>query len=430
MEDAGEVPDEATPLLFWLWDGHLKTPAEFQPQIEKGGFFCVHAPQEPCDDQGRPPPPQLLRYAARPSSSILALLQIRGTIFASLSIWVHVLGNIAVALLVCTVFFWSCQRPELVELSRLSELVTYSSTLVGFLLMMHLLISVRRWWEMRLQTIGGLRSAVSDLAMILAVQFPGRGSSELKALFVRYCLASLELTFMQAQGCDGVLGGLVRQKLLTDDEKRKLEELVSKPQAVWVWIAGIFQQLAERGKLSSLLLVSVYGICARARSTVGRGQGVFKYLDTQLPFSYVHLLSALVHLNNVAIAAKCGALAAVAARNFTRPEAHGPMSRAENVHVLLLQAVFVVGAPALYHGILEEGARLSEPLKDRFLDFPRRSLHISMRRDCEAFFKAGESPPEEALQVTSDFEVQPDDFSQVLSSPPRQPVGRDPEIPV
>jgi len=217
---------------------------------------------------------------------------------------------------------------------------------------------------------------------------------------------------MQAQGTDGVLGGLVKQQLLTDDEKRKLEELVSKPQAMWIWIAGIFQRLAEGGKLSSRLLTVIYGICARARASVGRGRGAFSYLDTQLPFPYVHLLSVLVHLNNLAIAVKCGALAAVAVWNLMRSEAHGPVSDAENIQILTLQGLLCIGAPALYHAVLEEAARLGDPFGDRFQDFPRRAYHVWMRSEFEALQAAGERPPDEALQVTKEFVVREGDLVQ------------------
>merc|ERR1719272_895559 len=89
---------------------------------------------------------------------------------------------------------------------------------------------------------------------------------------------------------------------------------------MWVWIAGIFQQLAEGGKLSSRMLVAIYDICARARASVGRERGAFSYLDTQLPFAYVHFLSVFVHLNNIAIAVKCGILSAAAIWNLSRLE--------------------------------------------------------------------------------------------------------------
>lgn len=404
------VPSEATPLL----PGRQAARAgrQVQEHCSEGPRFCVYKPPRPLDDQGRPPPPQLLHYNVRHVSSALSLLTLRGTVFASWPIWLHGLGHAALAALVCGLVLLSCQRPELIDTERVGELVVYSSALVGFLLVLYISASVRRWWALRLEALGGLWAAVGDLSLLLSAHLP-HGSAELKALVLRYGLASFELTFMQAQGTDGMLRGLVEERMLTEDEKRKLEELVSKPQAMWVWIAGIFRQLAERGKLSSRLLVTVYGICSRARASVGRGQGAFAYLDTQLPFSYVHLISVLVHLNNVAISVKSGVVAAVAIWNISRPEKSGhAVSDTENVYVLLMQVTFVVGITALYHAVLETSAALSDPLNDRFQDFPRRAYQSAMRSECEALHAAGENLPAEALQVTEDFEVQKGDFVQ------------------
>mmetsp|Transcript_92538 Transcript_92538/g.160790 ORF Transcript_92538/g.160790 Transcript_92538/m.160790 type:complete len:467 (-) Transcript_92538:54-1454(-) len=394
------------------WTGHCAAMQLLLPDLETGRCFCVHVPQEPCDDQGKPPPPQLLKYNAQLTASILCLLHIRRTVFASWSIWLHVLCNVTIASLVCVLMFFSCRRPELIDTARVSEIVKYSSALVGFLLVFHLTAAVRRWWAMRIETLGGFWNAVSDVAMILAAHLPERDHRDLKALVLRYCLASLELTFMQAHGTDGVLGDLVKQSLLTHDEKRRLEELVSKPQAMWVWIAGLFQHLTERGRLSSRLLVALYDICARARASVGRGRGAFAYLDTQLPFSYLHLLSVLVHINNLILAAKCGALAAVGIRNLLRSEKKEPVSDAENIQVVLLQVVFVTCVPAWYHAMLEAAAGLGDPFGDRFQDFPRRACHIWMRDECEAFHAAGEQLPDEALKIVDEFDVQEEDLVQ------------------
>jgi len=374
--------------------------------VKEGPCLSVHAPNQPRDDQGREPKPQLLRYKTRYAASALSLLQLRGTAFASCSVWIHGFVSVTVAGITCALVFFGCRQPELIQTERISELVMYSSALLALLLVVHLSLAVRRWWSMRVDTLGGLWGAVGDLVLLLSAHLPHPGGAELKALVLRYSLASLELTFMQAQGTDGMLGSLVRQQLLTGEEKRKLEELVSKPQAMWVWIAGIFQRLAERGKLSSRLLVVFYGICTRARGAVGRGRGVFTFLDTQLPYPYVHLLSVLVHLNNLAIAAKCGVVAACALWNLRREEAKGhPISDAESLQVLVLQVLMVLAAPALYHAMLEEAARLGDPFADKLEDFPRCAYQLWMRDECEALEAAGQSPPLEALQVTEQFEV-------------------------
>lgn len=403
MEAAESEPWETTPLL----GRHRGTP------LAPAGVahFPHQSPQQHWDDQqGRLPAQEPSKYDVQYITSILALFEAKGTVFASCSLWLHALGYGLLAAAVCGLAFFGCRRPELIRVGRLCELVEHLSALLGILLVLHLLAALRRWWSLRLGTLGDLSGAVGDLSMLLAAHLPRRGSAELKALVRRYCLASLELTFMQAQGTDGVLGGLVRERLLTDDEKRKLEELVSKPQAMWVWIAGIFQRLAENGKLSSRLLVLFYGICARGRGAVGRGQGAFAYLDTQMPFSYVHFLAVLVHLNSFAVAVKCGILAAVAVWNLRRSEKEGPISDTESVQVLAIQVCFVLGVPTLYHAMLEEAARLSDPLENRFQDSPRRTYNAWLLSECEALQTAGEQPPTEALEVTEAFEVREGDL--------------------
>lgn len=407
---AAAVPavSETTPLLPRRGDSGALPPRD----CGEGPLFFVHAPLAPLDDQGRPPAEQLIRYNIRTVSSVLSLLQFRGTAFASWGIWLHALAYAAVAASACALVFFGTRRPELINTERMSELVSYSSALVGLLLVLHLGMALRRWWSLRLGTLGALWGASCDLSMLLAAHLPQPGGAEAKALVVRYCLASLELAFMQAQGTDGVLGSLVRQQLLTDDEKRKLEDLVSKPQSMWVWIAGIFQRLAEQGKLSSRLLVSVYRVCAKARAAVGRGHGAFAYVDTQLPLPYVHLLAVLVHLNSLAIAVKGGVLSAVAIWNLQRPEDNLAVSDAESIQVLVLQGVFVIWAPALYHAVLQEVARLGDPFRDRFHDFPRRAYQVWLRSECEALLAAGTQPPQEALQVTEEFEVREGDLPQ------------------
>lgn len=380
--------------------------------VTEGPLFCVYAPSDPLDVEGQPSPPQLIRYNPRHASSALSLFQLHGTAFASSSVWLHALAYCALACMVGALVFFSSQRPDLIRAEVVSEAVSYAAALTGFLLVLHLAVAVGRWRSLRLDALGGLFCASGDLAMLLAASPPRAGWGELKALVLRYCLASLELTFMQAQGSDGVLAGLAARKLLTDDEKRKLEELASKPQAMWVWIAGIFQQLAERGKLSPLLLTVVYGTCARARDAVGRGRGAFAYLDTQLSFSYVHLLSALVHVNSLALAVKCGVVGAVAVWHLTRPQSSPEqgdsfpaVSRAENLQVLFVQVFLVMCVPAFYHAILEAVAGLGEPLGDRFQDFPRRAYHLWLRTECEALHAAGDRMPRNALEVVEAMEV-------------------------
>ena len=126
----------------------------------------MHKPTEPFDHQGRQPPQQLLWYDTGYTSSALSLLYLRGTVFASWSVWLHVLGYVLVAAAVCAGVFLTCRQPELIKTGRISEVVFYSSGLLGLLLVLYLATAVRRWWAMRVGTLGGLWGAAGDLALL------------------------------------------------------------------------------------------------------------------------------------------------------------------------------------------------------------------------------------------------------------------------
>jgi len=238
---------------------------------------------------------------------------------------------------------------------------------------------------------------------VLAVHFPSREHRRLKTLVLRYCLLSVELMFMEARYGEVDLSELCRRQLLRDDEREKLERSPSKPEVVWVWIAGIFQRLAETGKLPSRLLTTLYRSCAQARGAVG---SLFAHLDTQLPFSYVHLISVVVHANSLMVSAKCGAVAAVALRNLCRPETKSaPVSDAENLQVLLMQVFCAVVVPLVTLGLLEVTVLISDPFGSTFQEFPRSAYHMWMRDECEAFQTTAEEAPAEIAQVANKVEI-------------------------
>lgn len=338
---------------------------------------------------------KLLKYDVGHVNSAASLFQFTGTVFSSCTLWLHALLYISIGAVSCTLVLFFCKSPELIKAHRISELVWYMSALVAFLLGFYLTASVSRWWSIRSAMLGGLWGAVNDLCYLLAVHFSQPENKALQALVLRYGLASFELTFMQGSGIDGDLLELVRKGLLKHDEAGKLQPLPSKAQVVWVWIAGIFQGLAQQGKISSRLLVQIYGICSSARMSIN---GVFTYVDTQLPYAYVHLLGVIVHLNNILVAAKCGIVSAIAINQLMRPEHETPISDAENVQVLCLQILTLVAMPIVYHALLIEAASLSDPFGDQ--GFPGTAYRCFMRAECKGFQQAGEDLPPELVSTT------------------------------
>eukprot|EP00747_Dinoflagellata_sp_TGD_P165964 gnl/TRDRNA2_/TRDRNA2_188061_c0_seq1.p1 gnl/TRDRNA2_/TRDRNA2_188061_c0~~gnl/TRDRNA2_/TRDRNA2_188061_c0_seq1.p1 ORF type:complete len:403 (+),score=63.81 gnl/TRDRNA2_/TRDRNA2_188061_c0_seq1:176-1384(+) len=351
---------------------------------------------------------ELLKYDAQRLASAASIVHLRGTALASSRLWIQVSICILVSGISCLLVCVFCKRPELISVSKVREAVGYFSLFVAFMLAFFVSLAVERWWEVRHVMLGGLWSAIDDLTMVLAAHFPRREHRRLKTLLLRYCLLSMELMFMEARDPEVDLHELCRRKLLLEEEREKLAPLASKSQVVWVWIAGTLQRLAEQGKLSSRLLVMLYGICNRARASLG---GVFMYLDTQLPFSYLHLLAVVVHINNMAVAVKCGVLSAIAIRNLLGAEsAKAPVSVAENAQMLLLQLFSAVAVPLFYLGLLEVGVLASDPVGTKLQDFPRSAYHMWMRDECEAFQTTSEEAPIEIARVADQVTIKEQGF--------------------
>jgi len=363
---------------------------------------------------------ELVKYDMARLSCAGSLWRLRGTILSSSSLWLHVILYFLLASMVGVIVGLLVEKPDLLSTTRVREAVNYFCLFVSISVAFHVALAVERWWELRNKLLGELWRATNDLNMILAVHFHTLEHRRLKTLVLRYCLLSFELTFMRARHGKADFDELSRRSLLREDERERLEELEFQPQVVWVWIAGVFHRLAETGKMPSSLLITVYDISTRARGAVG---GIFAHLDTQLPFSYLHLISVAVHGNNFAVAAKCGTMAAIAIRNLmSHYPGHGvgasvfaglhgasmgvgTESIAENVQVLLLQVVQLIFVPIATVGLLEVAGMVSEPFGKGFQDFPRSAYHVWLRDECEAFQTAAEEAPKELSRVADAVET-------------------------
>jgi len=334
---------------------------------------------------------RLLKYDAHRLASCAALLRVGGTAFAQRSLWFAALAYAALAICAFIAFRFAAHRLELVDTARAGEFVQGSAMFVGLLLTIHLSAAVQRWCSMRREVIGGLWSAVNDLALILAVHMPEPANRPLKTLALRYGLASMELLGREASIGDALLDPLRQRGLLSTNECALLAPSPAKAQICWVWVACAFRRLAGRELLSSRLLPQLYEICARGRGACDRADF---YGRSQLPFAYVHLLSLLVHGTCAMVALKCGVVAAVAVSHALRSEAIAPVSDMESASVLVQQCALAFGVPLVYGAILAQAAALADPLSAASSEeLPRAAYRIFMRDECEAFHTAGENPP-------------------------------------
>ncbi|CBZ55007.1 conserved hypothetical protein [Neospora caninum Liverpool] len=270
--------------------------------------------------------------------------------------------------------------------------------------------------------------------------------SNVLRLILRLGMVTMNLTFDAAERENGDLTYLQNAGLLDEQEIRLLQPAPSKAQVVWVWLSQLSSLLAKRGRLlfAANTTRKWHEICARGRGEVA---ACWAFVETQLPFSYVHLLSLLVHINNLflSILTGVGAAACVSqlaeayearATWFAPPPLIGgppilatsvatsppgqagaglsgrsqasvrvagdgggrllPMQRTavwEVAQMLLMHLMLLIVIPIFYHGMINLAQTIGHPFGYKSVAFPKDLYVHRMEAECSSFFTVGQAGP-------------------------------------
>jgi len=209
-----------------------------------------------------------------------------------------------------------------------------------------------------------------------------------KERVLRLCLLSHSLCYHQARGqeSEANLRENVNRGLMTEEELQIMKNMAAKPQVVWVWICRLIHHLADLGKFRNQHITEpqLDALCVKARAAIGE---LFTYIDTQIPFAWVHILTVIVVLSNLLVATKSGLIVG----GMMRPDGEWSWT------AVAVQACHVILVPCVYHAFLLLSAQLSDPLGDNFNDFPSYAYHCFMRDENLSFFDAGERTPSSVI---------------------------------
>ncbi|KAL1522857.1 hypothetical protein AB1Y20_017824 [Prymnesium parvum] len=280
-----------------------------------------------------------------------------------------------------------------------------------FLLGPYVGLSVARWWQMRLDLVGGVWGAVADLNFYAAVFFNSGSVAdrEARALNLRYGLAAHALLYLGARGNDN-LDELVEDGLLLPEEAAALDGLPSKSQMVFQWVAEFWTKALDpdsdfattRSPHVFFIAPAVLKRCMDARGAAG---GALALVYTQLPFPYVHLLSLLVevacvvnaicsgaHTGYVLSEPTCTGNAVPSSAHRFRYEIQEGCPPALMVYSFAATGMIIAGwlitavsYPIIYHGLLSIGIMVSNPLGEHFIDLPGQFYSQVMRAECKGF---------------------------------------------
>lgn len=253
--------------------------------------------------------------------------------------------------------------------------------LAAFLLSFYTSTSVARWWTIRTEGVGGIKSATMDLTMFIS-QFCTREEKVLSAIR-RYSRASLMLVFLWRRGQIADPNVLKKQllgrELLDEAEVDKLLMWNhGLHETIWAWQTGIVTMLQREGKIKSEQLYSLLlERCSDGRQAV---QCIHTHCAVRIPMQYVHLLGLLVKMHNMVLSIIMGILFGAALRDH---------------EVIICCQLFgrTCLLPFLFNAILLINAKLQDPFEGNMADFPCTVYEKGLENDGRAFVESSANLP-------------------------------------
>lgn len=196
------------------------------------------------------------------------------------------------------------------------------------------------------------------------------------ARIVKFGLASMSCIVMESRrsargGEDDQshgLDGLVSLGLLTEEEKTLLEGARSLPTTLWCWIQAMAAEVME---MMSVPPPNVNMLYQEIRLAMEGVHNVQHYIQTQLPFPYVHMITLLVNVNGLVISIVAGLRVAIA------------VEKGQTALQIFVSASKLVAVPLMYQGMLQICVFLSDPFGDDIIDFPIRQYQKECGEACE-----------------------------------------------
>jgi len=329
------------------------------------------------------------------------------TIFNSKRIICLVLGHILIATLLCLVYYIvpisaSIQQKFLPGIKDFADLCV---TGIVFLLGGFVATMLTRWWAVRSQCCGALHQSLHNLNTLAAAVWPkdDKVDREAREVVTRYSVAAYQLLFLEARAGDLELENedgveqAVRHLLngtLTQAELQVLAGMPSKATIVVGWLAAFFEKAMDpkSGLACSSRLCRnsdngrygvIFGQIFHAHNAITL---CYQYLQSQLPYGYIHLILLTVQLTSLANTIYCGIHLGQTIQDFVN-NGEGVPILAPLIFVRIMRICFI---PLLLDGMLFIGHVIALPLGNDCDDFPAGAFLESLEEDCMACGAANE----------------------------------------
>jgi hypothetical protein len=328
------------------------------------------------------------------------------TIWTSPVLWFMMLKLLGVALVSAAIVFFFVPEPSELKVYRFTDLSKFLNVIVGLMLGFFMASASNRWY----QCVNGFLELM-DAIRNLQMQFVALGVPDKETfLCIRYGFASGWLLFGQLLVDTKRLKGDVprdemwkvltnkplrvdktgKTMLLTERETKCLDKCRDPPGLMWMWVSSLIGRLAQDGwipPMASPTYGRIMGLCQDAHAGIRQVRAA---ITVQAPFAYSHMLSTLVHINNLLNAVTFGIVLGVALGTFAGGQGWHPFYRrdvatGEDVVRDWQAAVICLGystiGPLVYQALLLLAMHLAQPFDSRFAYIPFDRLLHSLEVD-------------------------------------------------
>jgi len=264
------------------------------------------------------------------------------------------------------------------DVEPLDALADQVNAFVPFVLALFVSLTLSRWWSLRVTALGKVFDSLANTCMIVASELNDLKWREVRTGIMKYGMASVEL-LVQAARDDEEVEALTKLDLLTDAEADFIKEydLWQRPMVIWAWIMHVITDSMDHDKTPAASRQAVIHQCTAARDGMAN---INMYLDTQLPFAYVHLITLLVNVQNLLMALKSGLTLAKAIPNA-------------DYFVMVQQVLTTAIIVFIYQALLTISYTIMDPFGDDVLDFPVRAYKAYVASIVDAMMGAGRGCP-------------------------------------